>query len=116
MLDPELVVRIVQSMAEVCPTVPITIKCRIGVDDHDSYDELVEFIHVLSTQTNVKHFIVHARKAILNMRLTPNENRTIPPLCYEVVYQLVKDFPNLDFTINGGKMLVTIVCRVMLTK
>eukprot|EP01034_Spumella_vulgaris_P036558 gene36558-45085_t len=50
----------------------------------------------------VKHFVIHARKAILNMNLTPKENRTIPPLNYDTVYRLVQDFPQVDFTLNGG--------------
>lgn len=102
MREVALVAEMVEAMASVASNVPITIKCRIGVDNNDSYEELAEFIRKLSTQTNIQHFIIHARKAILNMHLSPAQNRQIPPLCYDVVYRLVKDFPHLDFTLNGG--------------
>lgn len=81
---------------------PTTIKCRIGVDDYDSYELLKNFISIVSEKGYVRHFIIHARKALLGAKFSPHDNRTIPPLKYDVVYQLVKDFPHLDFTINGG--------------
>ncbi|KAL7120535.1 hypothetical protein ACP275_02G128200 [Erythranthe tilingii] len=81
--------------------VPVTVKCRIGVDNHDSYNELCDFIHKVSSQSPTKHFIIHSRKALLN-GISPKENRSIPPLKYEYFYALVRDFPDLQFTINGG--------------
>lgn len=81
---------------------PATVKCRIGVDDRDSYENLHSFISTVSTQGAVRHFIVHARKAILGMKLSPTKNRSIPPLKYDFVHRLVKDFPHLVFSINGG--------------
>ncbi len=69
--------------------VPITVKCRIGVDDDDSYEQLAEFVRVVSEGSGVRHFVVHARKAILG-GLSPEQNRKVPPLKYPFVYRLVK--------------------------
>ncbi|MBT8421581.1 MAG: tRNA dihydrouridine(20/20a) synthase DusA [Gammaproteobacteria bacterium] len=80
--------------------VPVTIKSRIGIDDKDDYAFLGDFVASLS-EAGVDTFIVHARKAIL-AGLSPAENRTIPPLRYERVYQLKQDFPHLHISINGG--------------
>ncbi len=80
--------------------IPVTIKHRIGIDDQDSYQELVDFVGTVA-QTGCSTFIVHARKAILQ-GLSPKENRDIPPLKYEVVKQLKEDFPHLEIIINGG--------------
>jgi tRNA-dihydrouridine synthase A len=79
-----------------------TIKCRIGVDDLESYSHLYEFIDHVSTSGGVTHFIIHARKAILGANFSPKQNRTVPPLHYSYVYDLVRDFPHLRFTLNGG--------------
>ncbi|KAF1319873.1 Trna-dihydrouridine synthase, partial [Globisporangium splendens] len=104
MLEPERVRDICSSMIRnVAPStnVPdITVKCRIGVDDHDSYEGLHHFITTVAS-SGVKHFIVHARKCILK-GLSPHENRTVPPLKYDFVYRLKADFPDLLFTLNGG--------------
>ena len=99
MKDPKLVAQCVEAMIERC-VIPITVKHRIGIDDMESYDQLSDFISLIS-QKGCQHFIVHARKAWLT-GLSPKENRTIPPLNYPWVYQLKKDFPKLKFTINGG--------------
>ncbi len=80
--------------------IPVTIKTRIGIDDQDSYKFLYDFINVTQT-AGCDTFIIHARKAILS-GLSPKENREIPPLNYERVYKLKKDFPELNITINGG--------------
>ncbi|KAG0299840.1 hypothetical protein BGZ98_009714 [Dissophora globulifera] len=101
MKTPNTVVEIIQEMRSVGVTIPITVKCRIGVDEFDSYEYLYDFIKLISTTTGVDHFIVHARKCWLK-GLSPKQNRSVPPLKYEVVYQLAKDFPNLTITINGG--------------
>lgn len=101
MLDPPLVSDLCQSISEVTGQ-PTTVKCRIGVNDQDSYESLRQFIDIVHSKARVEHFIVHARKAILDKNFSPDDNRKIPPLKYDYVYQLVKDFPQLDFTINGG--------------
>ncbi|CAN0135934.1 unnamed protein product [Laminaria digitata] len=80
---------------------PITVKCRIGVDDDDSYEQLAAFVDEVYRGAGVTHFIVHARKAILG-GLSPAQNRSVPPLRHDFVYRLVKDFPDVDFTLNGG--------------
>lgn len=99
MAKPELVRDCVAAMhAEV--KIPITVKTRIGIDNQDSYDELVNFIsEVAAAGCNV--FIIHARKAWLN-GLSPKENREIPPLRYDVVYRIKQDFPHLHIMLNGG--------------
>lgn len=79
---------------------PITVKHRIGVDDFDSYDFLCEFVEKVA-QSGCQSFLVHARKAWLK-GLSPKQNREIPELNYQRVYQLKNDFPQLDIIINGG--------------
>ncbi|KAG0263926.1 hypothetical protein BG011_007759 [Mortierella polycephala] len=101
MKTPSTVVDIIHSMIKAGVTIPITVKCRIGVDNLDSYEYLYDFIKLISTTTPVDHFIVHARKCWLK-GLSPKQNRSVPPLKHEVVYQLAKDFPHLTITINGG--------------
>jgi len=99
MKRPNLVAQCVESMTDKCE-IPVTVKHRIGIDDMESYDELSDFVFQISSK-GCHHFIVHARKAWLK-GLSPKENRTIPPLNHEWVYQLKKDFPSLQITINGG--------------
>ncbi len=79
---------------------PISVKHRIGVDDFDSYDFLCDFVETVSN-TGCKTFLIHARKAWLK-GLSPKQNREIPELNYKRVYQLKKDFPQLEIIINGG--------------
>jgi len=81
-------------------SIPVTIKCRIGIDDQDSYEDLTGFVEPL-VNAGCKTFIIHARKAILQ-GLSPKENREIPPLNYPRVYQLKQDYPQLHISINGG--------------
>ncbi|KAG2398226.1 uncharacterized protein HKW66_Vig0135380 [Vigna angularis] len=94
---------VAEAMSAIAATtnVPVSVKCRIGVDDHDSYSELCDFIYQVSSFSPTKHFIIHSRKALLN-GISPAENRSIPPLKYEYFYGLLRDFPDLTFTINGG--------------
>lgn len=99
MLDPELVRKIVSTMIRKV-SVPVTVKCRIGADNRDSYEELLEFIKACS-DAGAKKFIIHSRKAFLK-GLSTKQNRDIPPLRYEVTHRLVKDFPELQFILNGG--------------
>nr|WP_113864937.1 tRNA dihydrouridine(20/20a) synthase DusA [Brenneria salicis]NMN90639.1 tRNA-U16,U17-dihydrouridine synthase [Brenneria salicis ATCC 15712 = DSM 30166]RBP66865.1 tRNA-U16,U17-dihydrouridine synthase [Brenneria salicis ATCC 15712 = DSM 30166]RLM32153.1 tRNA dihydrouridine(20/20a) synthase DusA [Brenneria salicis ATCC 15712 = DSM 30166] len=82
-------------------SIPVTVKTRIGIDDHDSYEFLCDFIHTVADRGGCDTFIVHARKAWLS-GLSPKENREIPPLNYPRVYQLKRDFPALTIAINGG--------------
>jgi tRNA-dihydrouridine synthase A len=80
--------------------IPVTVKTRTGIDDRDSHDELVTFIDRVR-KAGCSTFIIHARKAWLN-GLSPKQNLLIPPLQYDSVYQLKKDFPDLEIIINGG--------------
>jgi tRNA-dihydrouridine synthase A len=80
--------------------IPVTVKSRIGIDERDSYTELVDFISTVA-EAGCEVFIVHARKAWLS-GLSPKQNRDIPPLRYDMVYQLKQDFPQLQIIINGG--------------
>ncbi|KAF2319548.1 hypothetical protein GH714_016925 [Hevea brasiliensis] len=100
MLDPKFVGE-AMSVIAANTNVPVSVKCRIGVDDHDSYNELCDFIYKVSSLSPTEHFIIHSRKALLN-GISPAENRRIPPIKYEYYFALLRDFPNLKFTINGG--------------
>lgn len=80
--------------------IPVTVKTRIGIDELDSYEFLCDFVEKVKN-TDCRELIVHARKAWLS-GLSPKENREIPPLDYERVYQLKRDFPDLFISINGG--------------
>lgn len=99
MLLPELVAECVAAMRAVVK-IPVTVKCRIGVDNQDSYQALINFIQCVA-RAGCEVFIVHARKAWLS-GLSPKENREIPPLHYDIVWRLKKDFPHLTIIINGG--------------
>ncbi|MDE0747425.1 MAG: tRNA dihydrouridine(20/20a) synthase DusA [Porticoccaceae bacterium] len=79
---------------------PVTVKHRIGVDDYDSYDFLCQFVGTLS-EAGCNTFVVHARKAWLK-GLSPKQNREVPELNYDRVYQLKRDFPDSEIIINGG--------------
>lgn len=99
MAKADLVAECVEKMqAEVA--IPVTVKTRIGIDNLDSYQFLCDFIQKVHSK-GCNEFIVHARKAWLS-GLSPKENREIPPLNYERVYQLKRDFPQLTISINGG--------------
>ncbi|KAM7266811.1 hypothetical protein ACFE04_008977 [Oxalis oulophora] len=100
MLDPKFVAD-AMSVIAANTDAPVSVKCRIGIDDRDSYNELCDFIYKVSSQSPTKHFIIHSRKALLN-GISPADNRRIPPLKYEYYYALLRDFPDLTFTINGG--------------
>jgi tRNA-dihydrouridine synthase A len=99
MLEPQRVADCVAAMrARV--NVPVTVKTRIGVDHQDSYEALAGFVQLLA-EAGIERLIVHARKAWLQ-GLSPRQNREVPPLCYDRVYQLKRDFPQLSVHINGG--------------
>jgi len=99
MADPATVVECVRAMRESTP-LPVTVKCRIGIDELDDYGFFHHFVSVVR-ESGVDVFIVHARKAYLQ-GLSPKENREIPPLRYEVVHRLARDFPSLVIVLNGG--------------
>ena len=101
MLEPALVGECVRAMREAVPAgVPITVKCRIGIDHRDDYEFLAAFAErVVSAQVDA--LIVHARVAML-AGLSPKENREIPPLKYAHVHRLKQDHPHLPIVINGG--------------
>ncbi len=99
MAEPALVGECVNEMKAVVD-IPITVKSRIGIDDQDSYEFLHRFIDTVK-QAGCEHFIVHARKAWLS-GLSPKQNRDIPPLDYNRVYQVKQDFADLEVSINGG--------------
>ncbi len=99
MLTPEVVADAVKAMRDAVD-IEVTVKHRIGVDEQDSYEALRDFVGRVS-EAGCASFIVHARKAWLQ-GLSPKENREIPPLSYETVHRLKRDFPHLTFVINGG--------------
>src|SRR6185369_5220108 len=99
MAEPRLVAECVSAMQS-ADAIPITIKCRIGIDDQDENKGLEAFVSIVA-QTGCRTFIVHARKAWLS-GLSPKENREIPPLNYQRVYELKLHHPELTILINGG--------------
>ena len=99
MADPDLVARSVAAMMNAV-AIPVTVKCRIGIDDMDDEATLPAFIARVAKE-GCRSFAVHARKAWLQ-GLSPKENREIPPLRYDVVYAAKERFPDLQIVINGG--------------
>ncbi|BCD90873.1 tRNA-dihydrouridine(20/20a) synthase [Francisella halioticida] len=99
MAEPDLVADCVKAMKDTL-NIPVSVKCRIGYDHNDSYDELYNFVDK-QVQAGVDFLCIHARKGWLN-GLSPKENRTIPKLKYDVVYNIKKDLPDLELGINGG--------------
>jgi tRNA-dihydrouridine synthase A len=99
MAEPGTVAACVRAMRDAV-AVPITVKTRIGVDERDSYDALLDFVGTVA-EAGCGTFVIHARKAWLK-GLSPAENRTVPPLRYDVVYRLKGDFPALEVVLNGG--------------
>ena len=99
--EPLLVADCVKAMQDaVAGEIPITVKTRLGIDEQDSYEFLCTFLDAL-TEVQCPRVILHARKAWLN-GLSPKENREIPPLDYDRVYQAKKDYPHFDLHLNGG--------------
>ena len=99
MKEPDLVADCLSKMQS-STKLPVTVKTRIGYDDQEYYENLYQFIDKLKN-TGVKTFIIHARKAMLG-KFTPKQNLNIPPLKYDVVYNLKKDFKKEEIIINGG--------------
>ena len=99
MKEPNLVADCLTEMMASC-SIPVTVKTRIGYDDVEDYESLKNFIQILK-KTGVKTFVIHARKAMLG-KFTPKQNLNIPPLKYDIVYRLKKEFPDEEIIINGG--------------
>ena len=99
MAEPDQVARCVAAMAAASP-LPVTVKHRIGIDTRDSYPELLAFVDTVAA-AGARRLAVHARKAWLE-GLDPKQNRTVPPLRYDVVHQLKRDRPQLTIELNGG--------------
>lgn len=99
MLEPELIAECLAAMAAKVK-IPVTLKCRIGVDDQDTEHSLRRTV-ALCKAAGTRHFVIHARKAILG-GLSPRENREIPPLDYDLVYAIKRENPELTIVINGG--------------
>lgn len=99
MAEPELVGECVATMLQAV-SIPVTVKSRIGIDERDSYEELLDFVMTVAN-AGCNTFIVHARKAWLS-GLSPKQNREVPPLRYDHVYQLKNDLPGLEIILNGG--------------
>jgi len=99
MLRPQLVAECVRRMRG-ATHLPVTVKCRIGIDERDDYEFFAEFAAAVS-DAGASALIVHARAAILG-GLTPKENREIPPLKYEYAYRLKRSLPQLPLVLNGG--------------
>jgi tRNA-dihydrouridine synthase A len=100
MAEPELVADCIASM-QAAVRIPVTVKCRTGIDDLDSLEYLSRFVETVKTRGGCRTFIIHARIAVLQ-GLSPKENREIPPLNYERVYTIKRTFPELEVIINGG--------------
>ena len=99
MKEPNLVADCLSKM-QASTRLPVTIKTRIGYDNVEDYENFFNFISIIKS-TGIKTFIIHARKAMLG-KFTPKQNLNIPPLKYDYVYNLKKDFPNEEIIINGG--------------
>ena len=99
MAEPDLIAECVSAM-QAAVNIPVTVKNRIGIDDQDDYAGLHHFVSTVS-QAGCQTFIIHARKAWLK-GLSPKENREIPPLRYDLVYEIKQAFPHLEIIINGG--------------
>ena len=99
MAEPELVARCVGAM-QAAVDIPVTVKSRTGIDERDSYDDLLGFVDTVAA-AGCRSFAVHARKAWLE-GLSPKQNREVPPLHYDRVHRLKADRPELEIVINGG--------------
>ena len=107
MAQPHRVADCVDAMIK-ATSMPVTVKHRIGIDDRDRYEDMVDFVQTVA-DAGCRRFSVHARKAWLQ-GLSPKDNRTIPPLRYDDVHRLKKDFPHLWIEINGGFKTLEQIC------
>ena len=113
MHNPQLVRELCDAIADVSGEA-VGVKCRIGIDGDDSYSFLSDFVHTLtdsssscssgsnSNSNSVEHVIVHARKALIGKKISPADNRKIPPLRYDFAHRLAQDFPQVAVSLNGG--------------
>jgi tRNA-dihydrouridine synthase A len=99
MARPRLVADCVRAM-RAAVAVPVTVKCRIGIDDHDDWPFLRDFVAAIA-EAGAGVVIVHARKAVLK-GLSPKENREVPPLDYARAWRVKEEFPALEVIVNGG--------------
>ncbi|MEQ1882324.1 MAG: tRNA dihydrouridine(20/20a) synthase DusA [Burkholderiales bacterium] len=99
MAEPELVADCVRAMREAV-SIPVTVKHRLGIDSIEEFEFVYRFVATVS-QAGCHHFLVHARNAILK-GLSPKDNRSVPPLKYDFVRRLRREFPDLIFVVNGG--------------
>lgn len=99
MAEPELVAQCVAAMKN-SVDIPVTVKCRVGIDRNDAYEPFFRFVSTVH-QGGSELFVVHARKAWLD-GLSPSENREIPPLRYDFVQRIKQELPQVGFVINGG--------------
>ncbi len=99
MKEPETVAACAREMSRAAPDVPITVKCRVGVNEMDSDEELARFVEMVA-DAGVRTFVIHARKALLGFN--PKQNRTVPPLDYARVRRVKARFPDLEIILNGG--------------
>jgi tRNA-dihydrouridine synthase A len=100
MREPALVAECVAAMVEAAPSIPITVKCRLGVDDDHDWDRFTDFVDIIAT-AGCRLFVIHARNAWLQ-GLSPKENREVPPLRYDWAYRLKRERPQLQVIVNGG--------------
>ena len=101
MLDPDLTRQIVHAISRRCPSIDVSVKCRVGVDpERNKPEHLVEFVEACRSG-GARHFILHARDVVLR-GLSPAQNRSVPPLKYDEAFEIASRFPELSFTINGG--------------
>jgi tRNA-dihydrouridine synthase A len=100
MAEPELVADGIKAMRDAV-SIPVTVKHRIGIDRLESHDFVRDFVGTVAAQGGCQVFIVHARNAWLK-GVSPKENRELPPLRYETVHRLRREFPDLTFVVNGG--------------
>ncbi len=107
MAEPGLVADCVTAMRDAV-SIPVTVKSRIGIDDQEGYEHLSGFVARVA-ESGCRHFIVHARKAILQ-GLSPKENREIPPLKYDYVYRLKQEYPDFEIVLNGGVQSLDEAC------
>lgn len=99
MAEPQLIAECIDTMG-LAVNIPITVKNRIGIDEQNEEQSLRQFIDVVS-QSGCNTFIIHARKAWLK-GLSPKKNRDVPPLNYDLVHQIKREYPQLEIIINGG--------------
>jgi tRNA-dihydrouridine synthase A len=113
MSEPELVASCLSAMAEVV-SIPVTVKCRIAIDDAEDWPFLTNFIDTVMAQSPTRNVVLHARKALLQ-GLSPKENREVPPLRYDIAERLRGAYPDLTIVLNGGIADMTVARQFLET-